>query len=178
MSIARTTRAAPTGAASNTLASASFLAPSGQLCLVVGFQGGSTPGAAPLGIATSIAGITWTKVIGLETTQGGRSICIAMWRTIGNGNSGTVTVSNAALGSQTTDLRVYSFAGATQLDTSIDGVGAVVGSLGANAVAPFNFDLDPGAQSPWGNSHNMGFLIGLEATEVIWDIRNFWTEVE
>jgi len=184
MSIARTTRAAPTGVSSNTLTSASFLAPTGQLCLVFGAQGCSLSSAAALGISTTISGITWTKVVGVEANVGGKSVCVGLWRTIGNGNSGTVTVNNAALGSQTTDLRAYSFAGSKELDPLVGGTiggngpGGVASSLGPDAVNPHNFDLDSGATPPWGNSLNMGFLIGLELTEVSWDVRAFWTEVE
>lgn len=184
MSISRTTRAAPTGASSNTLTSASFLAPTGELVLVAGFQGCSLNGAAALGISTSIAGIAFTKVVGIEALVGAKTVCAALWRTVGNGNSGTVTVSNAALGSQTTDLRVYSFPGAKELDPLVGGTaggngpGGVASSLGADSTPNHNFDLDSGATPPWGNSLNMGFLVGLESTEVVWDIRNLWSEVE
>lgn len=175
MTIVRTTRAAPTGSSTNTLTSASWTAPAGQLIHVFGFQASDSggPGNQPALTIGNTHGLSFTKIASLETITG----AIALWRTIGNGASGTVTVSSTVTGNRVTELRAYSFAGSIAIDTLVgDGDGAVEGAFAITDSG--DIDLPSGTFPPTSNSLLMGYIGALEQTEVLLDVRTGWAQVE
>jgi len=132
---------------------------------------GPSSHVANLGIANTI-GLSFTQHSAVVTPFGSIDIAIALWGAVGNGGTGTVTVSNAALGTQKTELRAYTFADASALDPS--GV-----AYDLDSVMTSGQTLHAPSAPTQGTSLAMGFWVAYEFSgEIGLDPHPGWSLVE